>query len=59
MLPSYVYAPKHWRDRADAMRDLAAQVKNEELKSILLRLTEEYHQLADRFEVVKNNSDER
>jgi hypothetical protein len=53
MLPPYVYAPKHWRDRADAMRDLAAEVKNEELKSILLRLTEEYRQLADRFETVK------
>ena len=59
MLPSYVYAPEHWRDRADAMRALAAQVKNEELKSILLRLTEEYRQLADRFEAVKNGSDER
>ncbi len=53
MFPSYVYAPKHWRDRADAMRDLAAEVKNEELKSILLRLTEEYRQLADRFEAAK------
>ena len=59
MLPPYVYAPKHWRDRADAMRDLAAGVKNEELKSILLRLTEEYRQLADRFKVIKNSAGKR
>jgi hypothetical protein len=53
MLPPYLYVPKHWRDRADAMRDLAARVKNEELKSILLRLTDEYHRLADCIEAVK------
>ena len=41
------------------MRDLAAGVKNEELKSILLRLTEEYRQLADRFEVIKNSASKR
>lgn len=35
------------------MRDLAAQVKNEELKSILLRLTNEYRELADRAEAIK------
>jgi hypothetical protein len=38
---------------------LAAGVKNEELKSILLRLTEEYRQLADRFEVIKNIAGKR
>jgi hypothetical protein len=53
MLPPYLYVPEHWRERADAMRDLAAQVNNEELKSILLRLTDEYRQLADRFEALK------
>ncbi len=53
MLPPFFYAPKHWRDRASAMRDLAARVKNEELNSILLRLTDEYHQLADCVEAIK------
>ncbi len=53
MPPPYFHVPQHWRDRADEMRDLAAQVKNEELKSILLRLTNEYRELADRAEAIK------
>jgi hypothetical protein len=40
--------PKHWRDRAAAMRALADTVKDPETKSIMYRLADDYERLADR-----------
>ena len=40
--------PKHWRDRAVAMRALAESISDYETSAIMLRLADDYDKLADR-----------
>jgi hypothetical protein len=37
----FINDPDHWRERADAMRTLAAGVKDEQSKQTMLRITSE------------------
>src|SRR5262249_30431879 len=41
---------KHWRDRAAEMRALSDEMKDVEVRSLILRLANDYDKLADRAE---------
>ena len=41
---------KHWRDRAAEMRVLSDEMKDLEVRSLILRLANDYDKLADRAE---------
>jgi hypothetical protein len=45
------YSVQHWRDRAAAMRTLAIISKDTEAREIMVRLAEDYDNLADRAQV--------
>jgi hypothetical protein len=47
-MPNNVNDPKHWRDRAAAMRALAATMKEAETIAIMYRLADDCDELADR-----------
>lgn len=40
------YDPRHWRDRAEEMRRLAGDAKNESARQMMLRLADDYDKLA-------------
>jgi len=40
--------PKHWRDRAKAMRALLDEMTDGEIRATILRLADDYDKLADR-----------
>ena len=42
------YDPKYWRDRAEEMRRLATDVTNEDAKQMMLRIADDYDDLAAR-----------
>jgi hypothetical protein len=44
----YINDPGHWRDRAEEMRALAKDVKDEAAKETMLRLAKDYDRLAER-----------
>jgi hypothetical protein len=51
MLSSLFFYPCHWLHRAEEMRALADDMKDDTAKKSLLRLAEEYEKLAKRAEV--------
>ena len=51
MLSSLFINPCHWLHRAEEMRALANDMKDDTAKQSLLRLAEEYEKLAKRAEV--------
>jgi hypothetical protein len=42
---------KHWRDRAAEMRVLSVEMKDFEARTLMLKLANDYENLADRAEV--------
>lgn len=48
MPASYINDPEHWRNRAEEMRALAAEMNEQETKTIMLRLATDYDKLAER-----------
>jgi hypothetical protein len=50
MPSSTIHDPKHWRDRAAAMRALSQTMDDVEARAIMLRLADDYDKLADRAE---------
>jgi hypothetical protein len=46
----YINDPGHWRDRAEEMRALAQDVKDEAARQTMLRLAQDYDRLAARAE---------
>jgi hypothetical protein len=50
--------PKHWRDRAAAMRALANTMKDAETVAIMNRLADDYDKLAERATQRRAKTDE-
>jgi hypothetical protein len=50
MPSSFINDPDHWRLRAEQMRALANDVKDEEAKQAMLRIARDYDHLAVRAE---------
>ena len=49
-MSSAINDPEHWRQRAQEMRDLAAEVNDPLFKQTMLRIAEDYDRLATRAE---------
>jgi hypothetical protein len=50
MPASFINDPKHWSDRAEEMRRLAAEMTDEQSKGAMLRIAADYDKLAQRAE---------
>jgi hypothetical protein len=50
MPPHPITDPEHWRQRAQEMRDLAAEVQDPLFKQTMLRIAADYDRLATRAE---------
>jgi hypothetical protein len=50
MRASFINDPSHWRERAEAMRTLANEVKTGDAKLAMLRVASDYECLAGRAE---------
>ena len=48
MATSYINDPEHWQQRATEIRAIAAEMTDPEIKVIMLRLAEDYQELAAR-----------
>ncbi len=42
------FDPKHWKDRADEMRALAEDMKDQTARVIMLQIARDYDRLAER-----------
>jgi hypothetical protein len=56
MLPN---DPQRWRDRADELRSLASETKDQESSRIMLRLANDYELLARRADCLAQESQEK
>jgi hypothetical protein len=45
-----IATPKHWRERAEEARAMAAQISDQKAKSMMLHIAESYEKLAKRAE---------
>ena len=52
----YINDPGHWRGRAQKLRSLAEDLKNEQAKQDMLQLAKDYDYLAERAEKRSNGS---
>jgi hypothetical protein len=50
MPTSFINDPEHWRHRAEEIRTLADDMKDEISKQMMLRIAEDYERLARRAE---------
>ena len=50
MAASFVNDPEHWRQRAEEMRRLARDVRDQEAKATMLRIANDYDRLVRRAE---------
>jgi hypothetical protein len=46
--PSYINDPEHWRSRAREARAIAEQMTDADSRSAMLRIADDYDQLAER-----------
>jgi hypothetical protein len=51
--------PQRWRDRADELRSLASETKDQESSKIMLRLANDYELLARRADCLAQESQEK
>jgi hypothetical protein len=56
MPTSSIHDPKHWQDRAEEIRLLAADMKDQVSKETMLRIAHDYERLAKRAEQRLKNS---
>ena len=55
MARSGVNDVKHWRDRAAEMRVLSTVMENVETQAVMIRLADDYDEMADRAEARLSN----
>ena len=49
-LASVAYDPRHWLNRAEEMRSLAADMRDDGAKAMMLRMAQDYEKIAARIE---------
>jgi hypothetical protein len=58
-IESVLANPKHWRDRAEETRVVAERTYDDEVRTRLLRIVQEYERLAERAEAQLRADEER